>query len=140
MISEHFDAVEARLEADTDLAGRVHDTVRLDANGGLIRDQYVILYRSVPESIVSGRFNMIPEADSDVTFMVDVRAVGTSPKKCGAVMDRILTQLVGHRLVVAGRSCAPLVLDSSSRIVADQLVKQFMYYADVGFELTSRPA
>lgn len=140
MISEHFDAIKARLEAGTGLSGKVHDTARINADGGLVRDQYVILYRSAPETIATDRFNHVAGVGHVLTFLVDVRAVGTSPSNCGAVLDRVLTQLTGHSLTVSGRSCTPMTLESSGRVAIDQSVKDFLYYADVSFELISRPA
>lgn len=140
MITPHFNAIKARIEAESTLAGDVHDTVRIDAEGGLIRDNYVILYRSPPESIGSGRFNAVADSSSELTFIFDVRAVGTSAAMCGAVLDKVMAQLVGFRLVVAGRSCTPIRLESSGRVTADQSVKPFLFYADAGFEFVSRPA
>lgn len=139
MISEHFAALKARLEADGDLAGVVHDTVRLDSNGGLIRSEYVILYRSSPR-IDSDRLAAVAGPSSTLTFDVEVRAVGRTSAKCGAVMDRILTQFAGHRLVVAGRSCSPMTIQDTGRVVADTSVKEFLYFANLAFEFVSEPA
>jgi len=140
VITPHFNAIKARIEGDTALTGKVFDTVRIDDAGGLIRDNYVILYRSPADQVASNRFNAVADSQAELTFIVDVRAVGTSAVQCGAVLDKVMTQLVGYRLVVAGRSCTPIRLESSGRVTADQSVKPFLFYADAGFEFVSRPA
>lgn len=140
MITPHFNAIKGRIEGDAALVGKVFDTVRLDDAGGLIRDNYVILYRSAPSSFDNGRLTAVSQYASEATFLVDFRAVGTSATQCGAVMDKVLTQLLGHRLLVTGRVCSPIVLDSSDPVRADQSVKPFLFYQDAAVEFVSSPA
>lgn len=142
MIAEHFDALQARIEADPDLAGRVSDTVRTVTGGGLVRDQYVILYRSGPGFEVD-RLAAVPQfGSSTLAFTVDARIVGTSPTQVVKTLDRFLGQVVGHSLVVSGRVCAPIEIEQADigRVTPDTSVAPYLYYCDVTFDLISDPA
>lgn len=138
MISEHYEALQSRIEAGEGLSGKVHDTVRLDATGGLIRDQYVILYNPVPLDFTVDRYTGLPSYEGTTDWECDFRVVGNSPSRVRATLARVLAQLVGHRLVVAGRQPALLTVAAGSRIREDQSVKNFLYFADGSVEWTSR--
>lgn len=140
MITPHFNAIKARIENDAALTGKVFDTVRIDDAGGLIRDNYVILYRSGPDSYVNGRLTAVSQYASEANFIVEIRAVGTSTVSCGAVTDKVMNQLIGHILNVPGRVCSPITKDSSNKVITDQSVKPFLYYQDSAVEFVSSPA
>lgn len=140
MIDEYFTALKARIEAGTGLAGRVYDTVRLDATGVLIRDNYVVLYAPVPVDVPQERFSQVQTFADTVEFEVDFRVVGVNPGAVRLTMSRVLGQLVGHQVVITGRHPAKLTAAGGSRVREDQSVKPFLYYADASAEWVSRPS
>lgn len=140
MIDEYFTALEERIEAGQGLANRVFDTVRLSADGGLIRDNYVILYSPVPLDVPQDRVSLVPTFAGTVEFESDIRVVGVDAKTVRIMLGRVKTQLLGPGLTVAGRQPAVVRLGSSSRTVPDTSVKPFLYYADMSVEWTSRAA
>jgi hypothetical protein len=140
MIAETYEALKSRLEAHPQLADIVFDSVLYDGDGRLRTDPYVIVYPSIPEEISSGRYTAVADFEATGTFVYDVRTVGPSAAVCARLTDKVLAQLLGHRLVVEGRRCDPITLDSSGDVRADAAVKPPLFYADMGFELVNRPA
>jgi hypothetical protein len=140
VIDEYFTALRARIEAGTGLAARVFDTVRMDTTGGLIRDNYVVLYAPVPVGTPQERFSQMQTFADTVEFEVDFRVVGVSPTAVRLTMSRVFTQLVGHGLTIAGRAPGKVTVSGGSRIREDQSVKPFLYYADGSAEWVSRPS
>ncbi|MDR7189781.1 hypothetical protein J2Y46_002607 [Microbacterium sp. BE35] len=140
MIDEYFTALKTRIEAGTGLAGKVYDTVRLDAAGALIRDNYVVLYAPVPVDTPQERFSQVQTFADTVEFEVDFRVVGVSPQAVRLTLSRVLTQLVGHQVAITGRVPAKVTVSGGSRVREDQSVKPFLYYADASAEWVSRPS
>jgi hypothetical protein len=140
VIDEYYTALKTQIELGQGLAGRVYDTVRLDANGALIRDNYVVLYSPVPLDVPQDRFTMTPTFVGTVEFESDVRVVGTTAATVRQMMSRVSTQMIGHGLTITGRQPARVTLGSSGRVLPDTSVKPFLYYADMSFEWTSRAA
>lgn len=140
MIAETYEALKARLEAHPQLAGIVSDSVLYDGEDRLRTDSYVILYASVPDEVASNRYTAVADYEATGTFVFDVRAVASSAALCARLTDKILTQLLGYRLVIEGRRCDPITLESSGDVRADSKVIPPLFYADVGFELINRPA
>jgi hypothetical protein len=139
-IIQHYDALTSRLELAPVLAGAVHDSARTNDEGGLVRANYLIAYVPAPEAIVSGRFTAIATYDSELSFIVDLKAVGTSARMAGAVFDAALGQLVGHRLIVPGRDCTPITVDDQRRIEPDRTVKPPLFVGTASIAFISRPA
>lgn len=139
MIAETYEALKARLEEHPQLAGIVFDAVLYDSDGRLRTDPYVILYPSLPEEVGSDRYTAVADYSGRATFVVDVRTVASSAAVCARLTDKVFAQLLGHRLVVEGRKCDPITLESSSPVRDDAAVKPPLFYADVGFELINRP-
>ena len=140
MIDEYFTDLESRIEAGTGLAGKVYDTVRLDATGGVIRDNYVILYSPVALDIPQTRFTEIPTFASDVEFESDLKVVGISGQAVRQMLARVMTQLIGYKTTITGRQPARISLGSQGRVREDTSVKPFLYFAEASIEWTSRPA
>lgn len=140
MIVAHYAALEARIEAGTGLSDKVFDTVRLDADGGLAYENYVILYSPTQQEIVQSRFAMIADYAGDVPFDCDIRIVGTAASTVRLMLDRVLTQVTGHQLVVSGRQDAKLRVTEVTNVVPDVSVKPFLYTASVSLEWHSRKA
>jgi hypothetical protein len=140
VIAETFEALKARLEAHPQLAGLVFDSVLYDGENRLRTDPYVILYPAIPEEITAGRYTAVADFEATGTFVFDVRTVGPSAAVCARLTDKVLAQLLGHRLVIEGRKCDPLTLESAGDVRADANVKPPLFYVDVGFELINRPA
>ena len=139
MIDEYFTALKAQIQLGTGLANRVYDTVRLDAAGGLIRDNYVILYSPVPLDVPQERFTYSQTFADTVEFEADIRVVGIDAATVRIMLGRVKTQLIGHKLAITGRQPAKVTLGSSGRTVPDTSVKPFLYYGDMSVEWTSRP-
>lgn len=140
MIDEYFTALKARIEAGTGLAGKVYDTVRLDATGALIRDNYVVLFSPVPVATPQERHAHVQTFADTVEFDIDFRVVGISPQAVRLTLSRVFTQLVGHQVAITGRQPAKVTVSGGSRIREDQSVKPFLYFADASAEWVSRPS
>ena len=138
MIDEYYAALKVQIEAGQGLAGRVYDTVRLDANGTLIRDNYVVLYSPVPLAVPQDRATLPPSFAGVVEFESDIRVVGTTAATVRQMMPRVLA-VVGQGITIAGRQAARLRLGDVGKVRPDESVKPFLYYADMSVEWTSRP-
>lgn len=123
------------------LSGKVFDTVREDAQGTLVRDQYVILYHTTPEAS-SERFNLpATMSNSALELEFDVRAVGTTARGAARTLEAFLTRTVGQTLTVSGRQVTPLTVGvSGSRVQTDKSVSPPLYYQDASVLCVSRPA
>lgn len=138
MIAEHFDAIKARLTQHQILATKVFDVART-GTAGLLRENYVILAGGIPVAVDDERYTAVPVPDSKSDYEYRTRAVGTTPAAVRMFLDAVLTQLVGHRLVVAGRECTPLRVADSGDLTEDKGATPSMYYADIFWETTSSP-
>lgn len=135
----HFAALKTLADAGS-LTGRIFDTVRVNDGGGLIQDQYVILYRSAPD-VESDRFTKVANTGDVLTFEWDVRAVGTTAELAAATLEAFLVRVVGQSLTVSGRSCTPLTVGvSGGRAVPDQSVKPHLFFVDASVSCVSRPS
>lgn len=139
MIDEYYAALKSQIEGTAMLANRVYDTVRFDANGGLVRDNYVVLYSPTPLDVPQERLTQAATFDDTVEFEVDVRVVGVNAASARVFMGKLSQQLIGHMLTITGRQPARVTLGSAGRVLPDTSVKPFLYYADMSFEWTSRP-
>jgi hypothetical protein len=131
--------LKARIESHPQLADIVFDAVLYDGDGQLRTDPYVILYPALPDEVAANRYTAVADPEATGTFVFDVRTVGPSAALCGRLTDKVLAQMLGHRLVVEGRRCDPMTLESSRPVMADSKVKPPLYYADFAVELINRP-
>lgn len=106
---DEFAAFKARMEASPILAGKVHRTVRKDSTG-TVRANYVVAKSSAPDRMTDARLTGVDSFDSDRRYTYDVRVVAVDGDGLDVLAEAALRQLVGHRLVVPGRSCTPIEL------------------------------
>lgn len=140
MIDEYFTDLENRIASGEGMSGRVFDTVRLDGNGALIRENYVILFSPVALDIPQSRFTKVQTFEDDVEFEADLRVVGTTPATVRRMLSVVMRQLVGHLASAPGRQPAKVTLGSQDKVREDQSVKPFLYFANASVEWTSRAA
>lgn len=140
MIDDYFTALKTQIEGGTGLSGRGFDTVRLDGDGNLIRDNYFILYSPSPVGVPQERFTEVQTYDGAVEFDCDVRVVGVNPGAVRLMLDRVMGRVVGHMLTITGRQPAKVTASLNGRLREDQSVKPFLYYQDITVEWVSRPA
>lgn len=140
MIDDYFTALKDRIEAGSGMAGSVYDTVRADADGGLVRDTYVVLYSPTVVGMPQEHFTKVQTFADTVEFDCDARVVGTSPAAVRKKLGVVLKQLGGFEVAVSGRLPGKVTVDGGSRVREDQSVKPFLYYADITAEWVSRPS
>lgn len=139
MIADVYSAVKSRLELNPVLAGKVHPSARLEADGDLVRSNYVILYPP-PPILDDGRVTKAQDINSDATFMVDGKVVAVDALGCAFLADAVLAQMVGHKLVLSGRRCDPAKLDDMDKVRPDNSVSPPLFFCDISFEIVSRRA
>jgi hypothetical protein len=135
----HYAAVKARLQADAALTDKVFDSARIDADGNLVRDQYLILFGS-PGSRDTGRLTAAQSATADASFDYTIRAVSVSVDGCFMLLEKVYAQLAGFVPTIAGRYCNPISLDGSGfEVEPDMSVSPPLYSVDVDVTLASSP-
>jgi len=135
----HYLAVKSRLLEDTALTGKVHDTALVDAVGLPVVGTYAILYGGAPDVLDDGRLSSVQAATSDAEYVYTVRSVSASADGVRSIQTHVATQLVGHRLVVTGRSC--LVEQSNvTGIDWDRSTNPPLFFADQDFLVRSSRA
>jgi hypothetical protein len=137
MIAEYA-AVKARLEADPALTGKVYDSALVNADGTLVRGQYVILFGGGPESLSDDRVTAPQSIDSDAEYLYRARSVSVTADGARAVASKVFKQLVGFEPVIAVRKCPRVKLDGSGQVKADNNVSPPLYYQDDDYLLISR--
>ena len=140
MITSHFNAMMARLQADTALAGKGHDAFVVNADGSLSYGPYFILLGGGPDVLDDDRLSAPQSPTSDAEFTYTVRYVASSPTNVRSGMGKVYPQLIGHRLIVSGRLCTAIALERSTDIRADTTVSPPLYYADVEVSFKSSRA
>ena len=119
-------------------------TVYTDASGTFFRGHYVVFFPSMPD-VESERFNAPASAVSRRDVEVGWKLVattaealtGTSAAPGGAL--GLLSGLIGRELIVAGRSCSPLEVESSGPVSFDKEAGG-LFFIDGFARFTSRPA
>lgn len=138
MITAHFNAVKARLEAHPQLSGKVYDSARVGTSG-LIRDNYVILFGNGPDVLDDDRLAATQQADSDAEFLYPIRAIGTTTTAVRLLSEAVAAQLIGRTLTIPNRVASPIELDDSGPLEIDDSVSPPLFYADSDYILrTSR--
>lgn len=129
-----YGALRARLET-TGLP--VHDTALVTPQDALVVATYLILFAPLPDDLEE-RYSMPVAVEGPAEYDVDVRVVGASFTALLKAMDRVRSAVVGHRLVIPGRSCTPARLESG-KAVLDRSIKPGLWVCDTGILFTSRP-
>ena len=136
----HYAAVIARLRASPALADKTHDTALVDSGGLPVVGTYAILYGGAPDVIMSGRFTAPQLATSDAEYVYTVRSVSTTADGVRSTQAIVAGQLIGHTLVVAGRTCSRLRLTDTTDPDLDKSTNPYLFYADQNFTVNSYPA
>lgn len=136
MLRAHHIAARQRLEAHPLLAGTISDAVRTDQGPGAspVRDNYVVLNTTLP-LFAGARLAGAQALTADQLVELYVRVVAVDLTGLQLLMDAVNEQLLGHRLVVAGRALTPL-----ERTEFDQPDYDFdarVHFQDAVFEATS---
>jgi hypothetical protein len=137
MNQDHYDAVQALLELDDALLGRVVDTVKLDAEGRLVRENYAVLYGGSPAELGGDRLRKSQVVDDNAVFDFVVRSVGVDAAAARATSQHVIDQLAGSTLTIAGRYCRPIKHTGGDRARPENSVKPPLFYIDDEFELRS---
>ena len=112
-------------------------TVYQDAQGTFFRGNYIIFFPSMPD-VESERFNAPATAGSRRDVEVGWKLVATTAEALVGAIG-LLGQLNGRELTVAGRSCSPLEVESSSPVSFDKDAGG-LFFIDGFARFTSRPA
>lgn len=136
----HFAAVKARLEANSNLTGKVYNTLARNADGTLITTSYVILYGGTPDVLDDGRLASVQQATSDAEYLYTVRSVGSTADAALATASVVATQLVGFVPTVTGRACGAIWLDDGGPVQMDESLNPPLFYVDSDYGLRSNRA
>ena len=112
-------------------------TVYTDASGTFFRGNYVVFFPSMPD-VESERFNAPASAVSRRDVEVGWKLVATTAEALVGAIG-LLSGLIGRELVVAGRSCSPLEVESSGPVSFDKEAGG-LFFIDGFARFTSRPA
>lgn len=103
MHADHFEAVKDRLEEHIGLAGKVFDTIRENADGELIRANYVILHGGLPAELGGDRAVRRQVFEDNATYDYTVEAVGITADVVRQMLDAADAQLIGWVPDIPGR-------------------------------------
>lgn len=137
MNEAHFQAVIARLEEDDALDGKVHDAARVDANGELVREVYVVVFGGSPAELGRDRLYKQQVLEDDAVFDFTIRSVAPTPAGCRAVATHVAAQLVDFAPTVEGRRCRPIRFTGGDDVRPDISIKPPIYFLDEEYELRS---
>ena len=112
-------------------------TVYTDAYGTFFRGNYVIFFPSMPD-VESERFNAPASAVSRRDVEVGWKLVATTAEALVVALES-LSNLIGRELMVPGRSCSPLEVESSGPVSFDKEAGG-LFFIDGFARFTSRPA
>ena len=112
-------------------------TVYTDASGTFFRGNYVVFFPSMPD-VESERFNAPASAVSRRDVEVGWKLVATTAEALVGAIG-LLSGLIGRELIVAGRSCSPLEVESSGPVSFDKDAGG-LFFIDGFARFTSRPA
>lgn len=140
MITEHYAAVLAHLEANPKMTGRVHDTALQTADGKLVRGTYWVLFGGKPDILDDGRQSSPQHADADADLVYTLRSVSTSATLCRAASAVGFQQLIGFVPDVEGRSCTGITFTHGEDPEPDNEVNPPLFYCDDEYTLHSSRA
>lgn len=138
MFTPIFDALDDRLQGETTLAGKISQTVRRTLGGDAVRENYVILFPTAPLTLGDDRFLAPQSIDSTSDWEFDIRVVATTSGAVGELSGVVAARLIGHVLIVPGRTCTRIRLepDETSDVEYDKTAQ--LYYQDLTFRFTSQ--
>ncbi|MEO5920612.1 MAG: hypothetical protein ABIQ01_05655 [Pseudolysinimonas sp.] len=137
---KHFAAVRTLLVAGPNLANRVFDTARVDAQGQLIRDTYAVLFGGTPDDRDDDRNTAPQQVDSTAEYVYTTRSVSITADGARKVADQVAAALIGKVATVTGRRCDPLRQTLGGDAEPDRSVTPPLYYIDDEYTLVSRRA
>lgn len=140
MITEHYAAVLAHLEDNPAMAGHVHDSALLTADGKLVRGTYWILFGGKPDTLDDGRQTSPQHAAADADFVYTLRSVSVSATLCRNASAEGFKQLVGFVPEVEGRSCTGITFIRGEDPEPDNDVKPPLFWCDDEYTLHSSRA
>lgn len=137
MRSAHMTAFMALLGG---LPVPAHDSdAPLDGDGQIVRASYVVAWDMGPDTLDDERLTAGQRVDSDGDYRFVTKSVGTTPFACREVHDAVTERVIGHRLVVAGRTCEPARLDAGGdRVQRDTSVSPPLYFIEADWIVPSR--
>lgn len=136
----HADAFKALLGAAAPLLGKVVDTVKVNATGGLVRDNYAVVYAGGPEVLDDDRYTATQRADSTSEWEPTVRYVGIDANSARLMFAAGQTALIGKTLTISGRVNDRIRFLGADRVEEDRNVTPSLFYVDAEYAYTSRPA
>jgi hypothetical protein len=140
MIDDYFTQLENRLKLGTGLADKTFDTLRLDAEGGLIHANYVVLFTPTMDEFDEVRFTAEVDANAAIPFEVELRVIGTKASTARKLLSAATDQFIGYSVQIEGRQLARLRPLGTTQVQPDVSVKPFLYWASARFAWISRPA
>jgi len=138
VIDEYFTVLDTRLKLGQGLADKTYDTLRLDPDGNLLRENYVVLFSPTLDEGEVERYMKEPDADDAIPFEVEVRVVGTAVPNVRKMLSVAVGQFRGFRVGIEGRSPVMLRCVGVTQVRPDTAVKPFLYWASTSFAWTSR--
>ena len=132
----HYAAMKARLEAEPTLAGKINDTALVTAAGLPFVGSYEVLYGGAPDSLDDERLAAMQSSTSDAVYVYTVRSVSPTAAGVRNQQAKVAAQLIGHRLVVAGRSCRVEQTDATD-VDWDRSTNPPLYFADQEYTVYS---
>lgn len=139
MIDDYFTQLDTRLKAGTGLADKTFDTLRLDAEGGLIQANYVVLFSPTMDEFEAERFAQEVDSTAAIPFEVELRVIGTKASTARKMLSAATDQFIGYSVQVEGRQLARLRPLGTTQVQPDVSVKPFLYWASARFAWISRP-
>lgn len=140
MIDDYFEVLFAQLKGSAKLADKTHDSLRLDPDGGLIQDNYVVLFTPTMGDLSGLSVTKEPDLSADIPFEVEVRVVGTSVATARKMLSVATGRFIGFRVTADGRQPVMLRCTGTTPVRPDTDVKPFLYWASAFFSWTSRKA
>ena len=140
MLVPHFTAFRALVDG---IAGvpPTEPVARVTESGEPVRANYVLTYPPKLPGLDDERWTARQRFSSKARLRFDVRPVATDPDSVLLFTDRILSAVIGTRLVVPGRVCDPLTLVTGveeGKTQYDRTAR--LYYVDFTLETVSREA
>lgn len=132
----HYEALKARIEVDPKL--HVSPVMKRSADGSPVRESYVIVWPTGPETIDDERLAKDQDVDSDCEYVYDWQAVAVDALGAGDVADRVIAQVIGQRLEVAGRRCDSIRITSIDPVEPDSEIRPPLFYVNGELSFFSR--
>lgn len=139
MIDDYFTQLDTRLKLGTGLADKTFDTLRLDAEGGLIQANYVVLFSPTMDEFSEARFTAEIDANAAIPFEVELRVIGTKVSTARKMLSAATDQFIGYSVQIEGRAPSRLRPLGTTQVQPDTSVKPFLYWASARFGWISRP-